>query len=154
MRHGGEVDDRRVRQLRIGNHHRGLVEPAHHGRAEPDIFDMPFDHAVDVDPIALVKSLFGQDQQSRDQVLEQVLRAQGDGHTDQAEPGDDRADLDPPDFQDRRRGDDKHQHANGAGQPVDHLFRENAVQLVQKNAQWLDRPEQAPENGEGDQGAD
>ena len=93
------------------------------------------------------------DQQPGDQIAEQVLRAERHGDPDQPETGEDRRDLDSPDFQNRDRAQRDEGDLEAADRPVDHLGADLRLHPPGQPAQRLGEAVEPPEQDERGQRA-
>src|SRR5437660_155904 len=82
-----------LEQLGVGHHHLLAGERAQAGRLEPDPLD-PSGGAVVADRVAALERLVEHDRQRREQIGENALRGEADGDAADAEPGDERGDVD------------------------------------------------------------
>ena len=130
MGHMGEVGHRIVGELRIRHEDRRLVEAADASRAKADELHRALDHAVDMNPVADVKPPLADHEQPGDQILEQVLRAERHRDAEQAEAGDQRADLNAPDLQNDRATNQQKTNPDGFDEPLDHARRQQLLELA------------------------
>ena len=91
------------------------VAVAERRAAEGEVLDLTRD-AGDPHHVADGVLVLQHDQSAVEVVLHEVLRAQADGNTGDAESGDGRADVQPEaGLQDHQRGDDRHEETNDVG---------------------------------------
>ena len=107
-----------------------------------------------MDPIALVEAFFRQNQQARDQVLEQVLRAEAHCDAEHAEACNQWRDGDAPLFGHCANAEDDEDDLQRLDHPVHNGGRERVPEAGEGIFKGIYGARQGPEYGEGDDGLD
>ena len=105
---GAEVGDVRGGQVRVGDRQERVVEPANPRAPQADRLDDSLVRA-DLDQVSDPERAVGDEHQRAEEVLERVLRGQGDREAADPQAGEDRPDVEAEQLEHRGQPEDGHQ---------------------------------------------